>query len=221
MCSNFESIKDSRREWLKNHFKVDLPLTEWRSEIYPTYEAPFIFQEHGHIKCELAQFGLIPSWAKDKPKFGLKTYNARSETVSEKPSYRNVWKSKQFGILLNESFYEPCWETGKAIRWRIKRADNEPVGIACLWEKFVDQTTGEVVTSFSMLTINADEHPIMSRFHRPEDEKRSVVVLEDANYRDWLYATQNDARDLMKLAKDGLLVSDPAPITKIRMDNLF
>ena len=53
----------------------------------PFNPAPFIYMENGKPKCGLAEFGLRPFWAKDK-RFGTKTYNARSETVHEKPSYK-------------------------------------------------------------------------------------------------------------------------------------
>jgi putative SOS response-associated peptidase YedK len=56
-------------------------------------------------KCELAQFGLVPHWAADIKKFGLRTYNARYETVAEKPSYRAAWKERRFGLALMQSFY--------------------------------------------------------------------------------------------------------------------
>ena len=99
----------------------------------------FIYLDEGKPRCELAQFGLVPHWAADKIKFGLHTYNARSETVHEKPSFRNAWKERRFGLVLVNSFYEPNWETGKAIRWRIKRADNQPVAIASIWERIIDK----------------------------------------------------------------------------------
>ena len=43
-----------------------------------------------------------------------------------------------------ESFYEPSWETGKAVRQRIKRSDGEPIAVASIWERIVDKETGEV-----------------------------------------------------------------------------
>ena len=49
----------------------------------------------------------MPHWARNKNKFGLRTYNARSETVQEKPSYRSAWKEGRFGLIIMESFYEP------------------------------------------------------------------------------------------------------------------
>ena len=211
MCSNFQPIKKEHANWVNEHFGCDLTSDSYREEAYPTYPAPFIYLENSIPKCELAQFGLVPHWATDKKKFGLRTYNARSETVNEKPSYRTAWKQRRFGLAIMESFYEPNWETGKAIRWRIKRADAEPVAVASIWERITDIETGEIIFSFSMLTINADDHPIMKHFHKPVDEKRSIVVLNNTDYLPWLNATNDEARQLLKLAPTGFLESEPAP----------
>jgi putative SOS response-associated peptidase YedK len=159
----------------------------------------------------LAQFGLIPHWATDKKKFGLRTYNARSETVHEKPSYRSAWKERRFGLAIMESFYEPNWESGKAVRWKIKRADSEPISVASIWERIIDKETGEIIFSFSMLTINADGHRVMKHFHKPDDEKRSIVVLKENEYNAWLNSDINQAKKLLNLASDEFLVSEPAP----------
>ena len=211
MCSNFQPIKRTHNAWVKQHFDCDLPDSEWREEAYPTYPAPFIYLDEGKPRCDLAQFGLVPHWATDKKKFGLKTYNARSETVQEKPSYRAAWKEHRFGLVLMESFYEPSWETGKAVRWRIKRSDGQPIAVASIWERIIDKETGEVIFSFSMLTINAAGHEVMKHFHRPEDEKRSIVVLKDNEYQEWLHPNHDQARTLLNLASLGFLESEAAP----------
>ena len=210
MCSNYTPISDSSEHWVKEHFDCSLPDTPWRKEAYPTYLGPFIFLDEGKPKCELAEFGLRPFWAKDK-RFGTKTYNARSETVAEKPSYKNAWAKQQFGLCLMDNFYEPNWESGKAIRWGIKRTDLQPIAVASIWERFVDKETGEIVFSFSLLTINADHHPVMKHFHKPNDEKRSIVVLQDKDYTKWLNANLNQARDLLTLVPNDFLASEPSP----------
>ena len=214
MCSNFQPIKNHHADWVKKHFECELPNEQWREEAYPTYPAPFIYLENGKPKCELAQFGLVPHWAPDKKKYGLKTYNARSETVHEKPSYRSAWIERRFGLILMESFYEPNWETGKAVRWRIKRTDGEPSAAASIWERIVDRETGEVIFSFSMLTVNADGHEVMKHFHKQEDEKRSIVVLNNSEYSSWLNANHNEAREILNVAPYDYLVSEPAPIIR-------
>ena len=215
MCSNFQPIKRDRQEWVKQHFACDLPADEWRPEAYPTYPAPFIYLDNGKPRCELAQFGLVPHWAPDKKKYGLRTYNARSETVQEKPSYREAWKERRFGLALMESFYEPNWETGKAVRWRIKRSDSQPIAVAAIWERITDKETGEIIFSFSMLTINATGHEVMKHFHKPEDEKRSIVVLNNSDFLKWLKADYEEAKKLLELAADKFLNTEPASKFKL------
>jgi putative SOS response-associated peptidase YedK len=95
-------------------------------------------------------------------------------------------------------FFEPYWETGKAVRWSIHRHDREPFTVAAIWDSWTDRATGEIVESFSMLTINADGHPVMGRFHRPGDERRSLVVVPPHAWHEWLSATTGTARDLLK-----------------------
>lgn len=141
-------------------------------------------------------------------RIGRKTYNARSETVAEKPSYRTAWRKRQFAVALLDDFFEPNWETGKAVRWRIKRSDGQPMGVASLWDQWTDTTTGEIVTSFTMLTVNADGHPVMGRFHRPGDEKRSVVVLEPRQFTTWFGADSAQATEAIRRPADGLLVAE-------------
>lgn len=71
--------------------------------------------------------------------------------------------------------YEPDWRTGKHTPTRIARADGEPLGIAGLWDRW-DAPEGPML-SFTMLTINADDHSFMCNYHRPEDENRMIVIL--------------------------------------------
>ena len=197
MCTNFTPTR--KAPWVKAHFGIDLPTSDYPAEAYPGYAAPIVVKSHnsGRIACGLARFGLIPSWAKDD-KIGRHTYNAISETVREKPSYRNAWKQRKYAISLLDNFYEPSYESGKAERWKIELADKEPFGIASLWETWTDPISGELVTSFTMLTVNADEHPVMKQFHRLGDEKRTPVVLSTSQFDQWLSADETQAMTMMK-----------------------
>jgi putative SOS response-associated peptidase YedK len=166
MCSNFQAITPQQSSFVQELFGCALPNVDWQEEVYPTYAAPFILLAAGQSQCHLAQFGLVPHWAVDKKRFGLKTYNARSETVAEKPSYRSAWRRRQFGLALMQSFYEPCYDSGKAVRWRIRRSDASPMAVASIFEHFIDPATGTALWSFSLLTIHAAQHPVMQHFHR-------------------------------------------------------
>ena len=127
---------------------------------------------------------MIPHWAKD-PSLAKKTYNARSETVATKPSYRDAWRLGRRCIIPAEAFYEPDWRTGRAVPTRIARADGRPMGIAGIWTGW-RAPDGTIVRSMSMLTVNADQHPLMKNLHRPEDEKRMVVILDEDDFDAWL-----------------------------------
>lgn len=216
MCSQFEAIEPHHASWVMQQFACALPEQPWPRETFPTQTAPFIFLEQGRPQCQLAHFGLVPAWAKHSPKFGVHTYNARSETVTEKPSYRAAWRERRFGLVLTQCFYEPCYETGRAKRTAIQRADGEPTAIACLWERWMAPHALATYHSFTMLTVNADQHPLMRRFHKPNEEKRSVVVIDPMQYLPWLTATHQEARHLLQCpAPDTLIAhfqSDPSSL---------
>lgn len=156
-----------------------------------------------------ASFGLVPMWAKETT-IVRSTYNARAETVGEKPSFRDAWRRGQLCIVPAREIYEPCYVSGKAVRWRIARVDGKPLGIAGIWS--CREVEGAVTWSMSMLTINADADPVMHLFHKPEDEKRSVVVLPDERWGDWLRArSEADARALLQLYPASALSIEAAP----------
>jgi putative SOS response-associated peptidase YedK len=142
-------------------------------------------------------FGLIPPWSRDGKNF-RQCYNARVETVGEKPSFRQSWKQRHWCVIPADAFFEPSYETGKPVRWRIASADESPLAIAGIWEQW-REPEGRSVISFSMLTINADAHPVMSRFHAPGDEKRSVVLLTPEQITPWLDASHDEARAMLRL----------------------
>lgn len=193
MCAHYEAVQDPQR--YRRHFDVEPPAEAGRSDVWPLYMASLIRRppEAGagdeavpEFEALSGQFGLIPHWAEDMA-IGKRTYNARSETASSKPSFRDAWRNGQRCIIPVDAFYEPDWRSGKAVPTRISRADGKPIGLAGLWSTW-KSPDGKVVHSYAMLTINADKHSLMKNFHKPDDEKRMVVVLPDAAYLDWLKA---------------------------------
>ena len=193
MCANYAPTRPER---LRRSFGVVPFREDYVEDAYPGHVAPIIVRADGERRAELAVFGLIPPWSRDGKNF-RQCYNARTETVAEKPSFRHAWRARQWCVVPADAFYEPSYETGKAVRWRIESASGEPLAIAGIWEQW-RAPGGETVTSFSMLTINADAHPVMNRFHAPGDEKRSVVLLDPARLDDWLAAGEAQARALIE-----------------------
>jgi putative SOS response-associated peptidase YedK len=212
MCTNFTPIQ--KPHWVKEAFGVDLP-TAYEGEVYPGSLAPIVVQSHqtSRVACGLAKFGLIPAWAKDD-KISRHTYNSRSETAAEKPSYRAAWRNRQYGLVLMENFFEPSYQSGRAVRWKIGLASGEPFAIACLWDRWTDPSSGELVVSFSMLTVNADAHPVMNQFHKQGDEKRTPVIISPELHSTWLSASVENATNLMAWQHMPPLVAEPAPVIR-------
>lgn len=84
------------------------------------------------------------------------------------------------------------------MRWRIYQPGDIPMGIAGIYTKWRDTESGQELFSFAMLTVNADGHPVMGRFHKAEDEKRMVVILDPADYDTWLTCPIGEAKAYLK-----------------------
>jgi hypothetical protein len=69
-------------------------------------------------------------------------------------------------------------------------ASGEPLAIAEIWREW-EESEGRAL-SFTILTVNAQDHPLMSRFHRPGDEKRSLVIIRPDAYQDWPACSNTD-----------------------------
>lgn len=178
------------------------------AEVYPRSPGAFVRQTAAGdaIECVVGQWSLIPCFAKTA-KLAYSTNNARFEEVTQKASYKQPWARGHRCIIPAWTFDEPCWETGRNVWWRFARADGRPWGLAGLWSRWTDPQTGELLDSYTMLTLNADEHPLMSRMHKPDpklppdqQDKRSVVVLEPEAWAPWLQGPPAVAASLVGLA---------------------
>jgi putative SOS response-associated peptidase YedK len=211
MCAHYETV--TKPERLKDVFKVAMPQGAV-ADVWPSYAGLFIRHpkeaQHGEgmapwREAMTGSFGLVPHWAKDTS-LAKRTYNARSETVATKPSYRDAWRLGRRCIIPAEAIYEPDWRSGRAVPTRIARADGQPMGIAGIWTGW-RAPDGTVLRSMSMLTVNADDHPLMRHFHRPEDEKRMVVILEEADFDAWLDPTRGAPVSMLGCLDAGGLIS--------------
>ena len=208
MCTNY---RPGSRDYLRNQLGVAADF-DYVAETYPAYRAPIVTRAAQGRRCLSAGFGLIPPWARDA-KIARSTYNARSETVAAKPSFRHAWGAAQFCLVPMQCFYEPSYASGRALRWRIEAADGEPFCAAGIWECWRDPHGAELFT-FSLLTINADGHALMGAFHAPDDEKRSIVLLAPQDHEAWLQADPQRAPQLLRpfAAADFVAAPDPRPV---------
>ncbi len=124
--------------------------------IAPTQEAVIGRVVDGERRVDRARFGLVPSWAKDRS-HQANMINARVETVSEKPAYRELAGTRRC-VLPVSGFYE--WEAVAGARykqpWYVARVDEEPMMLAGLWDRWAGGThQSEVIDSFTLLTTEA------------------------------------------------------------------
>lgn len=206
MCTRYISPEtgDMERHWHLGRSNA------WRGgEVFPNYQGPFIRAAREVIAPErelvIGQWSLIPWFAKER-KLKFPTSNARSEELLAKVSYKQPWLRGQRCVIPAWAFFEPNWETGKHVPWIFRRADGLPWGLAGLWNVWADPQSGELVESYTMLTQNADAHPLMRRMHRPDpkrppemQDKRSVVPIELEDVDTWLHGTLEQARALVQL----------------------
>ena len=216
MCSHYQAIKD--RERYLRHFGVPPPGHPYIEDVWPGYAGSFIRRpaeaDSGDEAVPAREsvsglFGLLPHWAKDM-KLSRSTYNARSETVAEKPSFRDAWRRARHCIVPLEAFYEPDWRSGRSVPARISMVDGQPMGLAGLWDKW-RSPEGTIVHSFTMLTINADAHAFMRQFHKPGEEKRMVVVLAPHVWDDWMRAPAGNSLPFLQPWPAELLQASSPP----------
>jgi putative SOS response-associated peptidase YedK len=197
----------------------------WRApetpiDVFPGYLAPFIRRARDvpepRRELTAGQWNLIPWFAKE-PKQKFATCNARSEELADKASYKLPWARGQRCIIPAAVFFEPNWETGKHVPWKFERVDGAPWGLAGLWNTWLDKATGEVHESYTMLTINADGHPLMGRMHRPDpkrpphmQDKRATIPIELEDVDLWLFGTVEQASTLVRLPPAEWYAAAPA-----------
>lgn len=225
MCTNF--IPSARVDFLEQRLGpvASLPVgaASWPAETFPGYATPVVVRSgQGSVALQVAQFGLMPAWSKDAQharELSRGTYNARSETAAIKPSFRHAWAGRQWALVPMECFFDPCWEDaaangGRAVRWRMSMPDGEPFAVAGLWERWTDKASGEQADSFTLLTVNADGHPLMGRMHRPGDEKRMPVIVPPGRYADWLDASPQQVMEFMQCFPAQEMRGEPAPLER-------
>ena len=132
-----------------------------------------------------AGWGLIPRWVRDGEKarkIRSSTVNARSETVHEKPSFRDSWPQRRC-VLPVRGFFEPhLGERGKET-WRIERADGEYFYLGGIYEKTsLSPDSGYPGYTFSLLTLNATG--FLAEVHN--EKLRMPLVMTEEKALPWL-----------------------------------
>jgi putative SOS response-associated peptidase YedK len=190
MCGRFAQRADPKR--LAKEFKVaEVPGVEPRYNIAPTQDILGVVESADAREMKFYKWGLVPSWAKDKS-MGARLINARSETVQEKPSFREAFKQRRC-IIPADGFYEWRRTGGKKQPYFFRMEDERPFGFAGLWERW-EGLGGEVIHSCTILTTGANE--VLRPVH-----DRMPVILHPEEYSLWLEADARERESLVELLR--------------------
>src|SRR5437868_2336948 len=163
---------------------------QWHERITPHTNAPVVTHDGFHLMT----FSLLPSWSQEsRQKFA--TFNARVETLTEKPTWKKPFESKRCLIPLN-SFIEPIYEhelAGNMVGFQ--RADRQPLVAAGIYDQWINQHTGEIIDSFAMITTPALE------FVKKVGHDRSPLFLPPKAFKQWLTPEKQNPQNLLRFLK--------------------
>jgi putative SOS response-associated peptidase YedK len=193
MCGRFtfnSNLKDIERIFVISDITCGLPLSY---NITPNQEVLTVIRYEDNNKLGKLHWGLVPSWAKDLSGAG-KLINARSETVAEKPSFKNAF-AKRRCLILADGFYE--WQKTEKTKqpWYFMLPSGKPFGFAGLWEVW-KSSEGQKYNSCTILTTIASES--VKHVH-----DRMPVILRPDTVCDWLDPDTHDVGQLKEILNDG------------------
>ena len=191
----------------------DAPEIEPRYNIAPSQYVPAVrVSREGQRRLGMLHWGLIPYWAKDKS-IGYKMINARSETLTQKPAFREAFKRRRC-LIPADGFYE--WRTlaGKKVPFFVTMKNGQPFAMAGLWERWRESEDAEPLDSCTIITTQPNE--LVSELH-----DRMPAIVPPEHFGAWLDREVRDTEalaelietcpsDAMRIAAASTLVNNPA-----------
>lgn len=193
MCGQFEAQIFANK--LMDEMRLEGPAET--QIVKPTLGASCIIAnpDHGGIEMATMRFGLVPLWYRKSIRdWTATTFNARIEEVASKATFKGAWRYRRC-VVPAKAFFEWSGPKSDRVKWRITRADNQPLAFAGIWDQ-ADVLEGEVF-SFSLLTRAAGAD--MSAIHT-----REPVVIGPDHWEDW-----------MRMRPVNLTASTPLRLTRI------
>ena len=192
MCGRF--TQTAPWEKVKKEFAAKTPegnLFQPRYNIAPMQIVPVVRDSANDREISTLKWGLVPSWSKDA-EIGNRMINARAETLTEKPSFREAF-AKRRCLIPTSGFYE--WaktDSGAKQPFYFYLKEIEVFAFAGLWEEWIDKQTGEALETCTIITTEANE--VLKPVH-----DRMPVILKPEVYDDWLDEKMKDERKMEEL----------------------
>lgn len=167
-------------------------------------KVPIIMNDHPNI-IRLIRWGLLPSWVNIEQAKAIqnKTLNARGETISDLPSFRDSVYRRC--IILVDGFFEWQHTSSGKLKHLIKLKDGKPFALGGIWSVWHNPLKpNSVVRTFSILTTEANQ--MMSVIHN--SKKRMPLIIPREHYNEWLTQEPKDLNHLIKPFDDKLMVAE-------------
>jgi len=193
MCGRFAGFRSLRE--LQERFPIVKAACEVTANynVAPSQEILAIIKHEGENWLDKFHWGLVPFWAKDIS-IGNRMINARSETVAEKPSFRNAFKKRRC-LIVADGFYEWKGEKGYKQPMFITLPDRKPFAFAGLWEAWNKKPDSDsTYKSCTIITTQASKS--FSEIHH-----RMPVILNSEIYEPWLDSQNQDLDELKNILK--------------------
>lgn len=196
MCGRY--VQTAKRQAILGEFNVtenlaNLPEVVPNYNVAPTQQVLVVREYDGERRLDYIQWKLIPFWAKQK-KIKFSTFNARSEGLTEKATYRKPFKDSRC-LIVNTGFIEFKKVKSGKDPYFIFPTDREVAGFAGLWDTWEDKETGEILDSCTIITTDANE------VVKPIHPERMPVYLIKEYYDEWLDPENHDTASLQELLK--------------------
>lgn len=193
MCGRFVLLTDLA-EIVERFGIEEAPAVLPRGDMLPGREVPAVVED-GKRRLVLLQWGLVPSWTRD-PAVGRKLFNARAETLSERPSFRDAFRRRRC-LVIADGFYEWAGEKGRRRASLFRLRNGSVFAFAGLYDGWTSPE-GALVRTCTIVTTEAN--PLVAAVHH-----RMPVILPPAAESLWLDRKVHD-QALLK----GLLRPYPA-----------
>ena len=191
MCGRFVLISDLSviaREFGVSNASVSFSPSQ---SVSPGMHIPAVICSGQENSLVSFVWGLIPFWAKD-PSIGAKLFNARAETVAEKPSFRNAFRQRRC-LIPADGFYEWKKEGNQKIPFSFHLKSGKPFAFAGLYEQWIAPDKKPVETC-TIITTQAND--IVAPVH-----DRMPVIVPKAGQELWLNPQIKDTARLLDILK--------------------
>ena len=188
----------------------ELAIQEWENpdnylpnyNIAPSQNSPILI-DNGMRIIKSMRWGLIPSWAKDD-KFGARMINARIETLTEKPSYRNLLLSSRC-IVIADGYYEWKKDGDRKVPYYFKNHNDDLLTMAGLYDVW-KHPDGYMIPSYTVITKEAQQD--IATIHN-----RMPVILPQDHLDKWLKTESFSASSALEFAKNTRPTLETIPVS--------